>query len=168
MFNKTKAGSSTTNSNNNTQSIKTGSKKEPSKVVSTIIGGSTLVHGKMEFSGGLLIEGRVIGDIASVGDDAILILEETGHIEGEVNVQNIIVNGTVKGDIRVADQAELSANAVVHGDVYYDKLEMLNGARINGSLVHQSAAVKPAATKRETTDASPVKQTMDATAIKNG
>lgn len=116
-----------------------------SNVVSTVIGEATIVSGGLQFSGGLLVEGRVNGDISSIGDDAILILEETGHIEGEVTVQNIIVNGTVKGDIHVANQAELSSNAVIHGTVYYDKLEMLNGARINGSLVHQAAPAKPTA-----------------------
>ncbi len=134
------------NPNNN------GSSSKASNVVSTIIGEETTLSGGLQFSGGLLVEGRVKGDISSLGDDAILILEETGHIEGEVTVHNIIVNGTVKGDIHVANQAELSANAVIHGNVYYDKLEMLNGARINGSLVHQAAATKPVASTQVSKD----------------
>jgi len=129
-----------------------GSSNKASNVVSTIIGETTTLSGGLQFSGGLLVEGRVNGDISSVGDDAILILEETGHIEGELNVHNIIVNGTVTGDIHVANQAELSANAVIHGNVYYDKLEMLNGARINGSLVHQSAAAKPSTNAQTSKD----------------
>lgn len=129
-----------------------GSNNSGSNVVSTIIGEATTLSGGLQFSGGLLVEGRVVGDISSTGDDAILILEETGRIEGEVTVHNIIVNGTVKGDIHVSNQAELSANAVIHGNVYYDKLEMLNGARINGSLVHQSAPAEPAAVSHEQED----------------
>jgi len=131
-------------------------------VVSTIVGDSTTINGDLEFSGGLLVEGRVKGDISSSGDDSILILEETGHIEGEVRVQNIIVNGTVKGDIHVSDQAELSANAVIHGTVYYDKLEMLNGARINGSLVHE-----PASTVRSSVAEASSDTNIDSAALKN-
>ncbi len=112
-------------------------------VVSTVIGPMTTIRGDLQFSGGLLVEGRVIGDVSSTSDDeSLLILEESGHIEGEVTVHNIIVNGHVTGDIHVSGQAELSANAVINGTVYYDKLEMVNGARINGSLVHQQASVK--------------------------
>lgn len=114
-------------------------------VVSTVIGPMTTIRGDLQFSGGLLVEGRVIGDVSSSSDDeSLLILEESGHIEGEVTVHNIIVNGHVTGDIHVSGQAELSANAVINGTVYYDKLEMVNGARINGSLVHQQASVKQA------------------------
>ena len=112
-------------------------------VVSTVIGPMTTIKGDLQFSGGLLVEGRLIGNVSSISDDeSLLILEETGHIEGEVTVHNIIVNGHVTGDIHVSGQAELSANAVINGTVYYDKLEMVNGARINGSLVHQQASVK--------------------------
>jgi len=159
MFNKDKPS--------NTNKPAAPKKATDSNVVSTVVGESTMIHGKMQFSGNLLIEGRVNGDISSAGDDAVLILEETGHIEGEVTVQNIIVNGTVKGDFRVANQAELSSNAVVHGDVYYDKLEMMNGARINGSLVHQSAGRKPVS-KGAASEAKKAPTNIDTAAVKNG
>ena len=119
------------------------SSKNSDNVVSNIIGPETSIKGDLQFSGGLLVEGRVIGEVSSASnDESLLILEETGHIEGQVMVHNIIVNGHVTGDIHVSGQAELSANAVINGTVYYDKLEMVNGARINGSLVHQQASVK--------------------------
>lgn len=130
-------------------------------VVSTVIGPETTIRGDLSFSGGLLVEGRVIGEVSSSSDNkSLLILEETGHIEGEITVHNIIVNGHVTGDIHVSGQAELSANAVINGTVYYDKLEMVNGARINGSLVHQAATVKPV---EETTADTGI----DAAALKN-
>ncbi len=137
------------------------SPKSNDNVVSTVIGPLTTIRGDLTFSGGLLVEGRVIGDVASTTDDeSLLILEESGHIEGEVTVHNILVNGHVTGDIHVSGQAELSANAVINGTVYYDKLEMVNGARINGSLVHQQASVKPV-------EESAADTSIDAAALKN-
>ena len=137
------------------------SSKNSDNVVSNIIGPETTIKGDLQFSGGLLVEGRVIGEVSSASnDESLLILEETGHIEGQVMVHNIIVNGHVTGDIHVSGQAELSANAVINGTVYYDKLEMVNGARINGSLVHQQASVK----QTESPAADPA---IDTTAIKN-
>lgn len=123
--------------------------KQPSSggnanVVSTVIGPRTAISGNVQFDGSLLVEGKITGDVkGGAAEDALLILEDGGHIEGDISVTNIIVNGQVNGDIHVSGQAELSANAVINGNVYYDKLEMLNGARVNGSLVHQAMSREP-------------------------
>ena len=62
-------------------------------------------------------------------------MSETGSIEGAVRVPNVVLNGTVKGDIHARERIVLGATARVEGDVYYGVIEMTLGAQIMGKLV---------------------------------
>ena len=107
--------------------------------VETIIGQHTEIKGDISFSGGLHIDGKVIGNVvARDNSDSILILSKDGSIEGEVNVPNVLLNGTVTGDVYANERVELAANAKIKGNVYYNLLEMAIGAAINGNLVHRA------------------------------
>ena len=66
----------------------------------SLIGQNTEIRGDVVFTGGLIVQGVVKGNvIAEEGDDSVLTLTERGTIEGEVRVPNIMVNGTVIGDV---------------------------------------------------------------------
>ena len=66
----------------------------------------------------------------------MLTLSESGIVEGEVRVPNIVLNGTVIGDVHAKQHIELASNARITGNVYYSLLEMAMGAEVNGNLVH--------------------------------
>lgn len=108
-----------------------------SKVMAhTLISAATELQGSLKFDGELIVEGRVIGDIRAADDsDAVLRVAEQGVIEGEINVPNVVINGTVTGDIHASKHIELAAKASITGDVHYQLLEMVMGARVNGSLL---------------------------------
>lgn len=108
--------------------------------VSTVLGKDTEILGDLTFSGGLHLDGRVKGNLSSTGDmPSLLTVSETGRVEGEVRVANLVLNGTVAGDIYVAQRLELASQARVTGTVYYALLEMAMGAEVNGKLVHSNA-----------------------------
>jgi cytoskeletal protein CcmA (bactofilin family) len=109
----------------------------------TLIAEGALVEGAIRFSGVLEIEGRVNGDISTFANgQAVLRVMKNGQIFGNVEVPLVIINGSVTGNIRSTDHIELGANAVVSGDVYYNLIEMMRGAQVNGSLLFsESAAV---------------------------
>ncbi|MFC1681930.1 polymer-forming cytoskeletal protein, partial [Pseudomonadota bacterium] len=48
---------------------------------------------------------------------------------------HVIVNGTVKGNIKSTAHIELQPNSRIVGDVHYKGVEMQLGASINGNLV---------------------------------
>ena len=64
-------------------------------------------------------------------------LSERGTIEGEVKVPNVVINGTVIGDVHAPAHVDLASQARVHGNVYYSLIEMAMGAEVNGNLVHR-------------------------------
>ena len=116
-----------------------GSQKVKATQIDTLIGASTTLKGDLSFSGGLHVEGRVLGNISVTPADekAIFILNENGVIEGDVEVPNMVINGTVKGDLHASGHVELASKAKIHGNVYYNLVEMAVGAQINGNLVHR-------------------------------
>lgn len=105
--------------------------------VSTVIGQGTAITGNVEFSGGLHLDGTVKGNVGGEADtQSTLTVSEQGRIEGDVRVDNLILNGTVVGDVYANERVELATNARVSGTVYYRLLEMAMGAEVNGKLVH--------------------------------
>ncbi len=104
--------------------------------IDTLIGKAAHVHGDVDFEGGLHLDGHVAGAVRSgEARDSSLSVSETGSIEGAVRVPNVLLKGTVKGDIHARERIVLGATARVEGDVYYGVIEMTLGAQIVGKLV---------------------------------
>jgi len=105
----------------------------------TLISRSTEIVGDIHFSGELIIEGRVKGNIYAEDDsEALIRIAEKGAVE--VCVPSAIVNGLVQGDLRSTNHLELAAKAVVVGSVYYNLIEMVMGSEVNGNLKHISTS----------------------------
>lgn len=113
------------------------SKPKPQRI-DTLIGAGTRIIGDIHFSGGFHVDGHVKGNVDSLPESgSTLSVSDTGVIEGAVAVPNVVLNGTVKGDILAHDRVELGATARVTGNVYYGLIEMEMGAEINGKLIHE-------------------------------
>jgi len=111
--------------------------KQKAEKVDTLVGQHTELRGDIIYKGGLHVDGKIKGNIVAEDESStILVLSESGSIEGEVKVPYIVVNGTVSGDLHAKESVELGAKARINGNVYYNKIEMAMGAEVNGSLVH--------------------------------
>lgn len=109
--------------------------------IDTLIGAGTRIIGDVHFNGGFHVDGHVKGNVDAPADSgATLSVSDAGVVEGSVAVPNVILNGTVKGDILAHDRVELGATARVTGNVYYGLIEMEMGAEINGKLIHEPRA----------------------------
>ncbi len=108
--------------------------------VDILIGKSTRIRGDIDFSGGLHLDGRVAGHVRADGGSAsTLSVSESGWIEGSAEAVDVVLNGTVRGDIRASGRVVLGPRAKVHGDVHYGVIETAFGAEILGRLVPASA-----------------------------
>lgn len=106
--------------------------------VDTLVGRQTELQGDISFSGGLHIDGTVKGKVSATDQkDAVLSVSETGVIEGDVYVANVILNGSIHGDVHAVGQLTLHSCARVNGNVHYKVMEMASGATINGQMVHE-------------------------------
>jgi cytoskeletal protein CcmA (bactofilin family) len=104
--------------------------------IDTLIGKAASIDGDVEFEGGLHVDGRVAGNVRAVGEPgASLSVSEHGSIEGSVEVANVTLNGSVKGDIYATERVVLGPRARVHGNLAYGVIEMTLGAEIKGKLM---------------------------------
>ena len=96
------------------------------------------ITGEIITNGDLRIDGTLKGNVHTKG---LLVLGETGIIEGEVVCQNALIAGTVKAKIQVAELLSLKAKASLHGDIVTNKLSIEPGANFTGSC-SMGASVK--------------------------
>lgn len=117
-----------------------GSKSEVA--MDTLIGRQTEILGDVRFSGGLHVDGKIKGKvIAEIANKSSSVsVSESGSVEGDVRVPNIMLNGRVSGDVYASERIHLAARARVNGNVYYKVIEMEAGAEINGQLVRDTGA----------------------------
>lgn len=116
-----------------------GKNKAKSVRIDTLIGQYTHIKGDISFSGGLRIDGNVVGNVNAMGDkESVLTLSDLGSIEGEIRVPNLVINGTIVGNVFASERVELAPKAKVQGNVYYRMLEMVIGAEVNGQLIRIS------------------------------
>ena len=103
--------------------------------IDTLIGKAARVNGDVEFAGGLHLDGHIIGNVRSDrAPTSALSVSPGASIEGQVEVPNIRLDGTVKGDIYAPGRVILGATARVEGNLYYGVIEMTLGAQIMGKL----------------------------------
>ena len=113
-----------------------GRRKHASTRIDTLLGKAATLNGDLEFSGGLHLDGRVNGNVRSHAEDGgALSVSESGFIEGSVEVTNIVMNGTVNGDMHARERLVLGGKARVNGNVHYGVIEMAPGAVITGKLI---------------------------------
>ena len=110
-----------------------GKKAQPP--IKSLIAQGTRIEGNMKFNEGLRIDGEVYGDIVATSEDgSLLVISEAAVVQGAIQADHVIINGTVRGPIHARELLELQPKAKIEGDVSYVALEMHQGATICGSL----------------------------------
>ena len=104
---------------------------------SSVISSDTVIKGKIDFKGELLIEGKASGDI--LGDN--LTLGPSAKVDGKIIVKAITVQGTFTGFIR-SDSVRLDAGSTVKGDIEHSEISIETGANFNGKVVRFSKQAK--------------------------
>lgn len=109
----------------------------PSSPIECLVGARMSILGDVTFSGGLNIAGSVKGSVVAEGTDAVVNLNESGRIEGDVRAPHVELYGQMDGDVVASEKLVLGATAKVRGNIYYKLLEMNAGAQVNGQMIHQ-------------------------------
>ncbi|MSP98551.1 MAG: polymer-forming cytoskeletal family protein [Betaproteobacteria bacterium] len=116
---------------------------KPQNRIDSLIGAGTRIEGNVLFSGGLRVDGEIIGNVAALPEQpSTLVISEQARVEGEIKVTHLVVNGTVLGPVAATEFLELQSRSRVKGDVHYSTLEMHLGAIVDGRLVHSSSEAK--------------------------
>ena len=110
-------------------------KKRKFVAITTLIDKDTVISGNTSYSGGIRIDGKVIGNLKVHGQEGnLLIMGYGSKITGDVQVEKAIINGEVEGNIKCLDYLELNTNSIVNGTIEYDIIEVHEGSKITGDL----------------------------------
>ena len=98
--------------------------------ISTLISEGCILDGNLKAPAFARIDGQVTGDVMV---DEGLILGEKGSIMGNIITKEMVIYGTVTGNIQTSS-LEIKATGKVSGEIRTQTLSVENGAVYNGSL----------------------------------
>jgi len=95
-----------------------------------MIGAGAVVNGPITLKGGIIIYGKVYGDIQTDGPLRITV---SGQVFGNVQAIDAHIGGSIKGDITVTNKIVLGSKSEITGDLIYRSLIIEDGAQFEGS-----------------------------------
>ena len=112
------------------------------KNVYTMIGPDAKINGPINLVQGIIIYGKVFGDI--ITQSSVRIAKD-GIVEGDVKCSDIILGGTVIGHIKSEGSVILKNSCRLKGDIRYRKLHIEDGAQFEGQcdMVMESDSSNP-------------------------
>ena len=96
------------------------------------IGQSIVFKGELTGDEDLEIDGQVEGTVNLKNHQ--LTIGPNGNLKAEVTAKNIVVIGKVTGNLVAAERIEVQATGIVDGDVQAPRLNVQEGAVLNGSI----------------------------------
>ena len=84
----------------------------------------------MTFEGVFRLDGKVEGEIFRSGT---LIISETAAIKGKVEVDALILNGMVEGEVNARERVEIHSRGKLYGTVFTPTLVIQDGGVLEGN-----------------------------------
>jgi len=97
--------------------------------INTLLGRGAAFEGKLTFEGTVRVDGKLKGEVFS---DDVLIVGEGAYVEAEIDIGEIIIQGTVVGNIRAKRAIEIHAPGRVKGDLHTPSLQIDKGVIFEG------------------------------------
>ena len=110
--------------------------------ITTLLGRGAAFEGKLTFEGTVRIDGRFKGEVFS---DDVLVIGEGALVEAEIDIGEVIIQGTVIGNIKAKRSIEIHAPGRVKGDLHTPSLQVDKGVIFEGrSFMEAATGGKPA------------------------
>jgi cytoskeletal protein CcmA (bactofilin family) len=107
----------------------------PSESVISIIGPGMTIVGDCETDGTVRVEGSVEGSIRA---GKAVVIGKQGVVSGDITTQDAVISGRVEGTLVAASRLELQSTCHIEGEVHTRRMQLEEGAVLNGS-VHMGA-----------------------------
>lgn len=98
----------------------------------SVVDEQLVIRGEITTEGTIRIDGRIEGRLHRADT---LIVGKTGVVTGDVEAREIIVAGTIEGNIVADTRVEIQATASVVGDIRSTAMMLHEGGSINGHVV---------------------------------
>jgi cytoskeletal protein CcmA (bactofilin family) len=110
--------------------------------VISIIGAGMRVVGSCDTEGTLRIEGELEGTVRA---GKAVVVGKDGVVIGDIDTQDAIIGGKVKGTVVAESRLELQATCVIDGEVHARRIKLDEGGRVNGEIRTGEVQRRPAA-----------------------
>ena len=104
------------------------------------LGASLHVKGEISGNEDLLIDGSVEGLVQL--DERKLTIGATAKVTADIIAREVVVYGTVKGNLRAKDRIEIKKDGSVNGDLTTARISIEDGAYFKGSIEIDKSAEK--------------------------
>jgi len=108
--------------------------------ITTLLGRGAAFEGKLTFDGTVRIDGRFKGEVFS---DDVLVIGEGAHVEAEIDIGEVIIQGTVVGNVKAKRSIEIHAPGRVKGDLHTPSLQIDKGVIFEGRSFMENAVIAP-------------------------
>src|SRR6476469_4974618 len=130
--------------------VQAAAKPQAAGEITTLLGRGATFEGKLTFEGTVRIDGRFKGEVFT---DDTLVIGEGAIVEAQLDVGEVIVQGTVIGNIVAKRSIEIHAPGRVKGDIHTPSLQIDKGVIFEGRSFMEAAqqgraAAAPAATPK--------------------
>ena len=95
----------------------------------TVVGRGAQLEGTLVSTESIRIDGQAKGTIAARGD---VILSPDSHVEADIQAQNVVTGGTLKGSITARTMTEVTDGGRVEGTIRSKALVVSEGALFSG------------------------------------
>lgn len=124
--------------------------------ITTLLGRGAQFEGKLTFEGTVRIDGRFKGEVFS---DDVLVIGEGAQVEAEIDIGEIIIQGTVVGNIKAKRSIEIHAPGRVKGDLHTPSLQVDKGVIFEGRSFMEAAVTNRPPQQQQPPQAQPAKPT---------
>ncbi|OPX98505.1 MAG: Polymer-forming cytoskeletal [Syntrophorhabdus sp. PtaB.Bin047] len=104
-------------------------KKHEAGSLETLIGQDSIIRGEIISKGVVRVDGSLEGSIQA----DYLILGRSGSVKGDMAAREIVIDGTVEGDLQAGELVEINPDGAVEGNIRTAKLIITEGAFFSGT-----------------------------------
>lgn len=104
--------------------------------LNALLGRGSEFDGKLTFEGTVRIDGRFTGSIVT---NDTLVVGEGAQVSAEITCGNIIVHGTITGNVKATNSVELHPPARMNGNIETPALAVAKGVTFNGQCKMEPA-----------------------------
>lgn len=103
--------------------------KQSKQDIETIIGKNTKIIGQIIGEANIRVDGHIDGGIDLLGD---VVVGETGSVVGNVKVKNLVLAGSLVGNVITEEGLSIQSTGQLIGDVQVHSLSIAEGAVFKG------------------------------------
>ena len=108
----------------------------------TLIGRSSVIHGRMTVHDSLRIDGKIFGNLEPADKyPCSIAVGPSGVVTGNIHCNKAYIAGKVIGNIFAKELIVLSDCAVVHGDISAIAFTIASGAVVEGTMLQANRKV---------------------------